>query len=187
MSDKHTRSILKKHRTPHNRTIRFKPDNELELVRQISNKEGDDNENWRRKASQTEKEQKQARKEAYAEKILREKEVGQILSDMKDARKDELDVIKGMNITQNQKSVIKQLFKPRTKEQEQEIAATMISVSRSKMIPLETVIASLETAHESPRRSTLSRMFKSVSRLFSCGTRRQGGKKRRQRKTKKIV
>jgi hypothetical protein len=53
MSGTQTRSILKKRRTHHNKTIRFKPDDELELVRQISDKEGHDKSNWRTKRDYT--------------------------------------------------------------------------------------------------------------------------------------
>jgi hypothetical protein len=105
---------------------------------------------------------------------------------MKESHKEELEVVKGMNVTQNQKSAIKELFKPRTKEQEREIAATMISVSKAQGIPLKSIITSVKTAQQSPRQSRLSKMYKSVARLFSCGTSRRGGKGRRHRKTKKL-
>jgi hypothetical protein len=186
MSGNKTRSILKKRRTHHNKTIRFKPDHELELVIQISNKEADDGTNWRQEANQSRKEHKEARKEVYDEKMQKEEEVQKVLSAMKDAYKEEVEVVKGMSVTKKHKSAIKELFKPRTKEQEREIAATMINVSKSQGIPLKSVIVSVEAARQSPRRSTLSRMFKGVTRLFSCGTSRRGGRRRRNRKTKKL-
>jgi hypothetical protein len=180
MSSKNqTRSILKKRPLSHKKTLRFKPDEELVLVRQISNKSADDGTNWRRRQTYNKEDEFLSRREAKQEREEFENESEQkllpLLLSIKNSKNSELSSIRRLNVTKKQKAKIEKLFKPRTKEQEEELVSTFIQLSRSRHVPLNTLITAVETASRSPPKSRLERVFDSIKSIFRSSKR--GGKR----------
>ena len=182
---------MKTRPSSHKKTLRFKPNEELVLVRQISNKSADNGENWRRKLSQTNFEENLARRERTREKMI-EKQKNEIDSDnillplldaIKHSSNSELRSVRGMKLTKKRRDMLEKLFQPHSKEKEDEIASTLINVSRSKNVPLATVFESVKTASQSPKTSILSKMFSSIKHVF--GSKHRGG--RYHNKTRKMV
>jgi len=178
MSSKRTKSILKKKPLSHKKTVAFRPN--LESVKFISQKSKEGEPNWRRELSQTSEEHKLARTEREEERAEKEAEkeaeLLPILQAIRTAKTGEIRSLRGMQLTKKRRDMLGKLFRPHTKEQEQEIASTLISVSKQQRIPLTTVLESVQVAATSPRRSISSRMFNGLKSMFSSSKR--GGRKR---------
>ena len=182
-----TRSILKKKPASHKKTLRFKPDDKLVMVRHISNKVDEEGKNWRRSLSQTDKQHQDARREAERERIQKEEETANILlpllDEIKQTGSNELKGVRGMKLTKKRRDSLAKIFRPHTEEQKDEIASTLIQVSRSKEIPLKTVIESVKTASQTPPQSRSRKIWNSFKSIFTRS--RRGGRKRIGKKSKK--
>uniref|UniRef100_A0A6C0D3P7 Uncharacterized protein n=1 Tax=viral metagenome TaxID=1070528 RepID=A0A6C0D3P7_9ZZZZ len=181
-----TRSILKKGPALQKKTLKFRPS--LTSVRLISKKE--ENGNWRRQFSQSVKEHQNAKHEHAVETrqqaIEKHEKLIPVLRAIKEANNSEIEDVRNLKLTQSRRDLLAETFKPPTKEQQDKIASSIIQVSRSKGIPLETVLQSVKAASQSPPRSRVSRMWRSIKSFFSRSnstSRSKGGT--RKRKTKK--